>query len=140
MLERLTKWFSKLSRAPVDYIEVVAEQITTTDATPTTWTAIEIPIDTTSAGSILVRYMFTGRQSDGSQLYSAILESSWSWGAAGTVTRRAAAAGSGTPSANTYGTPRPSVAFDTNNVRPTITGKAATTIVWSCTYRYQYEK
>jgi hypothetical protein len=136
MIERITKWFYELRRGSVRYREIVAAPITTSDATATPWSAIEIVPNTAGAGSITVRYMIQGRQDDGSQLYSATLESSWSWSAGGAITRRAAAAGNGTTSANTYASPRPSIVFDVANIRPTITGKAATTIVWSCEYRY----
>lgn len=136
MIERITKWFYELRRDSVRYREIVAAPITTSDATATPWSAIEIVPNTAVAGSITVRYMFQGRQDDGSQLYSATLESSWSWTAGGAIARRGTVAGSGTASANTFATPRPSVSFDAANVRPTITGKASTTIVWSCEYRY----
>lgn len=135
MLERLTKWFFELRRGGTRYKEIVAEPITTTDNTATPWSAIEIVPDTTTAGSITVRYIFNAMQSDGSNLYSITSECSWSWTAAGTVTRRGPAAGTGSSNANSFATPRPTHSFDVNNVRPTITGKAGTTIFWSCQYR-----
>ena len=44
--------------------------------------------------------------------------------AAGTITRRGPAAGTGSSNANSFAVPRPTHTFDLNNVRPTITGKA----------------
>jgi hypothetical protein len=140
MLERLTKWFFELRRGNTKYKEIVAEPITTTDATPTTWTAVEIAPDTTTAGSMTVRYIFNAMQSDGSNLYSITSECSWSWAAGGAITRRSASGGAGTSNANTFAPTRPLHSFDLNNIRPTVTGKLATTIVWSCQYRIvQYQ-
>jgi len=130
----LTRLF-QLGNGNAVYLETVHESITTTDATPTAWTTAEIPIDTTAAGSITVRYAINGQQSDGSNLYSITSECSYSWTAGGTITRRAAAGGVGTSNANTFANPRPTHVFDLNNVRPTVTGKAATTIKWSCVSR-----
>jgi hypothetical protein len=135
MLERFTKWVMRLRRDGVSYEEFVSAPITTTDATPTPWTAIEIVPDTTSAGAITVRYVIQAVQSDGSNLYSITSEASWSWPAGGPVGRRATASGAGTSSANTFAVQRPTHSFDLANVRPTITGKAGVTIIWSCNYR-----
>lgn len=135
MFDRLSKWFFKLRRGSCEYAEIVAEPITTTDATATTWSAIEIVPDTSAAGSVTVRYIFSAMQSDGTNLYSITSECSWSWPAGGPITRRGAAGGTGSSNANTFAAPRPSHTFDLNNIRPTITGKAATTILWKCQYR-----
>lgn len=72
--------------------------------------------------------MINGQQSDGANLYSITSECSYAWTAGGTITRRAAAGGVGTSNANTFASPRPTHVFDLNNVRPTVTGKAGTTI------------
>ena len=135
MISRITRWFFKLVRGTSEYTEIIAEPITTTDPAATAWTAIEIVPNTAIAGSATVRYMFSAMQSDGSLLYSITSECSWCWSAGGTITRQSAAAGIGTANANTFAATRPSHVFDLNNIRPTITGKAATTIVWKCQYR-----
>ena len=134
-IRRIFSWLFRLARGTAIYSETVHEQITTTDATPTSWTTAEIPIDTTTAGSITVRYVINGQQSDGSNLYSITSERSYSWAVGGPVTRRSAAGGSGTTNANTFASPRPTHTFDLNNIRPTVTGKAGTTIKWSCVSR-----
>jgi len=135
MINRITRWFFKLIRGTSEYAEILAEPINTTDATPTAWNAIEILPNTAIAGSAMVRYMISATQSDGTNLYSITSECSWSWIAGGPIVRQSAAAGTGTSNANTFANPRPGHVFDAANVRPTITGKAATTIVWKCQYR-----
>jgi hypothetical protein len=135
MIKRIIRWFFKLVRGNSEYTEILAEPITTTDATATAWTAIEILPDTSIAGSATVRYVFSATQSDGANLYSITSECSWSWPAGGPIVRRAGAAGTGTSNANSFAAPRPTHTFDAANVRPTITGKAATTIMWKCHYR-----
>ena len=135
MIKRITRWFFKLVRGNSEYTEILAEPITTTDATATAWTAIEILPDTSIAGSATARYMFSAMQSDGTNLYSITSECSWSWPAGGPIARRSAAGGTGSSNANSFAVIRPTHVFDATNIRPTITGKAATTILWKCQYR-----
>lgn len=135
MINRVTRWLFKLIRGTSEYTEILAEPITTTDATPFTWTAIEIVPDTSAAGSATVRYMFSAMQSDGTNLYSITSECSWSWPAGGPIVRRSAASGTGSSNANSFAVTRPTHTFDAANIRPTITGKATTTVLWKCQYR-----
>lgn len=126
---------STIRRARTKSIERVVETITTTNATPTTWAAAEYVPDTTAAGCCTVRYTIQGLQSDGSKLYSIVSEVSYAWAAGGPIIRQASAGGTGTASANTFQGPRPSHTFDINNVRPVVTGRGGTTIIWSGVYK-----
>ena len=135
MINRIVQWFFKLKLGGSEYTEIIAAPVTTTSATPFTWSAIEIVPDTSVAGAATVRYILSAMQSDGTNLYSITSECSWSWPAGGPITRRGSAGGTGTSNANSFANPRPTHVFDNSNIRPTITGKTATTIVWSCQYR-----
>lgn len=110
-----------------------SSDVTTTDATPTTVGTIAVP----SSGSVMVFSFVQGIQSDGSNGFAQVSVNSARRSGAGAPALSQGATGLILAALeNTFAIVRPSFGYviSGNNFLRQVTGKAATTIVWSVFY------